>query len=95
MTSKGSFGRGEDPDRQTIPLDVYKAFQEYGIVYSCSINLYYDLHIGLWRLSPNYKKLQNAFLSYCAQNGYVLPYGLIISNGSQEYIFLSDPNINK
>jgi hypothetical protein len=78
------------PFRKDIPIEIYKAYQKYGIVYQCSIRLYYDLHIGLWDKSPYYKALQTAFSNYCIENGYVLPDGLIVSNGVEKVVFPSD-----
>ena len=86
------YQNAHSPFKQATPIDVYKAYQEYGIVYSCSISLYYDLHIGLWNKSPNYSTLQKVFRSYCDMYGYVLPNGLTISDGSQQVLFPNDPN---
>jgi hypothetical protein len=81
------------PFQKAIPIDLYKAYKDYGLVYSCSIHLYYDIHIGLWIHSPYYSELQTVFHNYCDKNGYVLSNGLTITDGSTKVTFPIDLNL--
>ena len=84
------YANEHSPFKQALPIEVYQAYQEYGIVYSCTVKLYYDVYIGLWEKSPNYSILQTAFRSYCSENGYVSPDGLIINDGIHKVSFPLD-----
>lgn len=80
------------PFRGIMPASVNEAYLDYGIVYSCSLRLYMELHIGLNSNSPYYDTLQKALLPYCEKNGFILADGLTASDGVKAVHFPRDPN---
>lgn len=72
------------------PIELYTAYQDHNIIYACSLQFYYALHIGLWKDSPHYDELQASIASICDEKGYVLENGLTITDGSQSILFALD-----
>lgn len=79
------------PFRGIMPASVNEAYLDYGIIYSCSLRLYMELHIGLNSNSPHYDDLQKAILPYCQKNGFILADGLSASDGMTTIHFPRDP----
>lgn len=76
------------PFRNPSPIALYQSFYDYGIRYGCSIySNYYDIHIGVRLTSPHYESIVNALSNYCQTNGYILPDGFIVTNGSEKLQF--------
>ncbi len=64
------------------PIELYTAYDDHNIIYACSLEFYYDLHIGLWRDSPHYDELNAAISTICDEQGYILENGLTITDGN-------------
>lgn len=81
---------GSSPFRTRIPIELYIAYQEHQIVYTCSLSSYDDLHIGLRKNSLYYDELRTILLSMCTEQGYILENGLTITDDTQSVVFSVD-----
>lgn len=75
------------PFREALLPAVFESYRDYGLLYTCSVKAYYDLHFGVWRKSPNRDAIAAALLDYCRSDGYVLPGGLTVETHGQQIHF--------